>query len=332
MGPGPLRAFDFGHETYYGNHIQTIPLPLRNALDQRAAYDPNSLFIFVHHNNTRFDVKIKSLVRLLDKPINDTGKGWLDTDGMDAFFVLLHQQKYLLQRKVQVDAGRVSPTLSGDLMPDTIIIPTNHWVSLAKDFKEDFDPSLPLPLTRDITFARWLAKEMHCPRGETVLKVQRIFIPICNVNHWVLAVILPGCHKIAIYDSLETPTQTVVEQVARRKRAVGKILERWFRWQTKKDGDNGSVMQGPDEKTSLMYKAGSGPQQKNMKDCGVFVCTTALCLARGYAPTYTAQQIKAGYQRYYIAHILAYNGWVTDSAPWELPTVSSASSLDITGL
>ncbi|KAI4147447.1 MAG: hypothetical protein LQ340_005546 [Diploschistes diacapsis] len=100
--------------------------------------------------------------------------------------------------------------------------------------------------------------------GENLLSVDSVFIPVNEGNaHWTLLVVSPKLRVVEYFDSFHT-SGTV--QLANVQKWVAEELGAKY------------------NPTEWNFRPGVGPRQTNGKDCGVFVASTARCIAMGWDP------------------------------------------------
>ena len=109
--------------------------------------------------------------------------------------------------------------------------------------------------------SRW-ASEV---RGEKLLLLDTIFIPIHQGCHWTLVVVHPRSRIIIEFNSLGTTSA--------HAHLMKQFLDR-------------EVAKG-----TWKVQCGSSPKQRNGHDCGVFVLTSARCIALGLPIKYTQDDI-----------------------------------------
>ena len=117
--------------------------------------------------------------------------------------------------------------------------------------------------------------------GKDLLDVETIIIPINEGNaHWTLMVVSPAQRTVEYFDSFHTGGQQHYAKI-----------RSWLEAELKEDFDA----------NEWSFRPGLGPRQRNGKDCGVFVASTAKCVALGWDPefSYSASDMEA--QRYRIA-------------------------------
>ncbi|KAG4032922.1 hypothetical protein MFRU_006g03800 [Monilinia fructicola] len=99
--------------------------------------------------------------------------------------------------------------------------------------------------------------------GASLLQVDTVFVPICRGSHWTVGVVRPMARTIEYFDSLQGSSHTFI-----------KLMRGWLEFQL-----------GPDYKEDEWKTPNTGcTVQMNGFDCGVFVCTNALCVALGIHP------------------------------------------------
>lgn len=96
--------------------------------------------------------------------------------------------------------------------------------------------------------------------GVLLLEVDTVFVPICRGSHWTVGVVRPMARTIEYFDSLQGSSKTFI-----------KLMRGWLKFQL-----------GADYKEDEWKTPNTGcTRQMNGYDCGVFVCTNALCVALG---------------------------------------------------
>ena len=101
-------------------------------------------------------------------------------------------------------------------------------------------------------------------------------------NHWVLGTVRPLRQQIELWDSLGG----IQGQWSKNDtwRAYCNIFLRWLKFQC-------GIGSDLDTKT-WKYNPCSRPKQDNGYDCGVYVCTTAHCLALNIHPVFRTEDMK----------------------------------------
>lgn len=125
--------------------------------------------------------------------------------------------------------------------------------------------------------------------GEKMLKLEAIFIPVCQNFHWTLIVVSPMAKTIEYLDSLGGSPISFV-----------KNIRAWLQLELGKHyvADEWTV---PDTACA---------RQHNSFDCGVFTITNAKCIALGLDPTcYDARDMAV--QRRRIAAEIINKGSIT---------------------
>lgn len=136
-----------------------------------------------------------------------------------------------------------------------------------------------------------LMKRQKAP-GTEFLKVDSMLVPICNGNHWTIGVVRPIAKTIEYFDSMGNPAN---------RTAFGRLIRIWLEHQL---GASYKAEEWTVPETDCAY-------QSNGWDCGVFVCTNALCIAHGIHTT-CYQERDMIQQRKNIAAILLNRGFVND--------------------
>lgn len=96
--------------------------------------------------------------------------------------------------------------------------------------------------------------------GVSLLQVDTVFVPICRGSHWTVGVVRPMARTIEYFDSLQGSSTTFI-----------RLMRGWLKFQL-----------GGDYKEDEWKTPNTGCTiQMNGYDCGVFVCTNALCVALG---------------------------------------------------
>ncbi|KAI9650882.1 hypothetical protein NHQ30_000917 [Ciborinia camelliae] len=96
--------------------------------------------------------------------------------------------------------------------------------------------------------------------GVSLLQVDTVFVPICRGSHWTVGVVRPMARTIEYFDSLQGSSDKFI-----------KLMRGWLKFQL-----------GADYKEEEWKTPNTGCTiQMNGFDCGVFVCTNALCVALG---------------------------------------------------
>ncbi|KAK3386924.1 hypothetical protein B0H63DRAFT_508841 [Podospora didyma] len=148
----------------------------------------------------------------------------------------------------------------------------------------------------------WTRLQSHGPQGldrltrrakiykTNFLSMDTIMMPICEGNHWTLAMIRPSARTVAHMDSMRSGAGTT---------RVKSLLLGWVKHVLAEN----FVEQ---DWETVDYAA---PRQDNGYDCGVFTITNAICLALGLDPrhTYTARQCTL--QRRRLAAVLMNGGF-----------------------
>jgi hypothetical protein len=104
-----------------------------------------------------------------------------------------------------------------------------------------------------------LMKRKKAP-GVSLMEVDSVFVPICSGNHWTIGVVRPVAKTIEYFDSMGGRSQDFV-----------KLMREWLSFQL------GKLYK---EEEWTIPRTGCA-HQSNGWDCGVFVCTNALCVAMG---------------------------------------------------
>jgi sentrin-specific protease 1 len=131
--------------------------------------------------------------------------------------------------------------------------------------------------------------------GVSLMEVDSIFVPICQSSHWTIGVVRPIAKTIEYFDSMG---------------GGGKRFEKTMRvWLAHQLGNSYVAAEWTVPNTRCAI-------QNNGYDCGVFVCTNALCVARGLDTScYLERDMTL--QRRKIAAVLINRGFVGEFA-WEL--------------
>lgn len=139
-----------------------------------------------------------------------------------------------------------------------------------------------------------LMKKKGAP-GLTLLEVDSVFVPICNGSHWTLGVVRPIAKTIEYFDSMGgSPTKFISRMRDWLKHQLGAAYV-------------SSEWEAPKTLCAI---------QTNGYDCGVFVCTNALCVAVGLDTScYEESDMKL--QRRNIAAVLLNRGFQGDFA-WKV--------------
>lgn len=96
--------------------------------------------------------------------------------------------------------------------------------------------------------------------GASLLQVDTVFVPICRGSHWTVGVVRPIARTIEYFDSLQGSSHTFT-----------RLMRGWLKFQL-----------GAEYKEDEWKTPNTGcTRQMNGFDCGVFVCTNALCVALG---------------------------------------------------
>ncbi|KGQ01527.1 hypothetical protein PAAG_11764 [Paracoccidioides lutzii Pb01] len=106
--------------------------------------------------------------------------------------------------------------------------------------------------------------------GSELLRVEMIFVPIHDSEHWTLMVVRPVARTIEHFDSLGSPSLAHIATV-----------KKWLR------GELGELF--VEEEWRVLPSI--SPQQDNGSDCGVFLLTTAKLVALGMPLKYGARDI-----------------------------------------
>ncbi|KAG9243894.1 hypothetical protein BJ878DRAFT_508659 [Calycina marina] len=130
--------------------------------------------------------------------------------------------------------------------------------------------------------------------GQALLKVDTMYVPVCEDSHWMLGAVRPGARTIEFFDSFGS-----VSKAARFVAEMKEFLK---------------VHLGAAYVDEEWKVPGTGcARQRNGYDCGVFVCTNALCVAMGLDTTcYREEDLNQ--QRRNIAAVLMNNGFKGDFA------------------
>lgn len=128
--------------------------------------------------------------------------------------------------------------------------------------------------------------------GKLLLGVDSIFIPICSGAHWTLGVVRPVAKTIEYFDSMGGNPSAFISNA-----------QNWLKHQL---GEAYLPSEWTAPQTPCTY-------QTNSYDCGVFVCTNALCVALGL-DTCCYTQADMTYQRRNIAAVLLNRGFSGDFA------------------
>ncbi|CZS89652.1 related to Ubl-specific protease [Rhynchosporium agropyri] len=137
--------------------------------------------------------------------------------------------------------------------------------------------------------AERLMKRKKAP-GASLLEVDTVFIPICRGAHWTIALVRPIAKTIEYLDSMGGQGTDVIS-----------VLTKWVKHQL---GSKYDASEWKFPRTSCAY-------QSNGYDCGVFVCTNALCVAIGVHPDCYSQR-DLTQQRMNIAAVLLNRGFEGD--------------------
>jgi hypothetical protein len=103
-------------------------------------------------------------------------------------------------------------------------------------------------------------------RKENLLEMETILIPICQNNHWTLAVVFPARRVVSHIDSLG-------HNGAGRPAVTIKILD-WVK----------TTLQEKFVEEEWQMKNIKAPRQQNGYDCGVFTISNAICMALSISP------------------------------------------------
>ncbi|EEH47279.2 SUMO protease ULP1 [Paracoccidioides brasiliensis Pb18] len=106
--------------------------------------------------------------------------------------------------------------------------------------------------------------------GGELLRVETVFVPIHDSEHWTLMVVRPVARTIEHFDSLGSPSLAHIATV-----------KKWLR------GELGELF--VEEEWRVLPSI--SPQQDNGSDCGVFLLTTAKLVALGMPLKYGARDI-----------------------------------------
>jgi len=118
---------------------------------------------------------------------------------------------------------------------------------------------------------------------DNVLKVDTVLIPINhNGNHWVLGTVRPLRRQVELWDSLGGIQGHWSKNDTWR--TYYNIFLRWLKFQCGTDSDVNTK--------GWTFNPNSGPKQHNGYDCGVYVCTTAHCLALNIHPVFRAEAMQ----------------------------------------
>jgi len=130
--------------------------------------------------------------------------------------------------------------------------------------------------------------------GKSMMEVDAIFIPICSGVHWTLMVVRPTAKTIEYIDSMWGPGHRYIANI-----------RTWLEFQLGNDF--------VERDWKVINGANVCTRQNNGYDCGVFVCTNALCVALGLKTTsYTASDLTN--QRDNIAAVILNRGFHGDFA------------------
>lgn len=138
-----------------------------------------------------------------------------------------------------------------------------------------------------------LMKRKKAP-GEKLLEVDSVFVPICQGSHWTMGVVRPVAKTIEYFDSMGGRPQTFISQ-----------MRAWLQHQL---GGLYHAEEWTEPRTACA-------RQTNGYDCGVFVCTNALCVAVGI-DTSCYEERDMERQRRNIAAVLLNRGFTGDFA-WD---------------
>ena len=136
-----------------------------------------------------------------------------------------------------------------------------------------------------------LMKRRKVP-GKCFMQVDTMFVPICTGNHWTVGVVRPIAKTIEYFDSFGGSAQTFV-----------RLMRNWLKFQL---GDAYIEEEWKVPRTGCAV-------QSNGYDCGVFACTTSLCVAIGL-DTSCYSETDMTQQRRNIAAVLLNEGFVGDFA------------------
>ncbi|KZF19403.1 cysteine proteinase [Xylona heveae TC161] len=132
--------------------------------------------------------------------------------------------------------------------------------------------------------------------GKSLLKVEKVFIPVHEHSHWTLIVVSPKDRTIEYFDSMNGKPDRFIKNV--KKWLKEELGDKW-------DEDEWEV------------PAVVGPQQENGIDCGVFVSTTAKMIMLGIDPMSYSQRNIPAQRRRMVAELLN-GGFSGDFAPQPL--------------
>jgi sentrin-specific protease 1 len=138
-----------------------------------------------------------------------------------------------------------------------------------------------------------LMKRKKAP-GEKLMEVDSVFIPICQGSHWTMGVVRPVAKTVEYFDSMGGRPQIFISH-----------MRAWLQHQL---GGLYHAEEWTEPRTACA-------RQTNGYDCGVFVCTNALCVAVGI-DTSCYEERDMELQRRNIAAVLLNRGFTGDFA-WD---------------
>jgi sentrin-specific protease 1 len=138
-----------------------------------------------------------------------------------------------------------------------------------------------------------LMKRKKAP-GKSLMEVDSVFVPICRSSHWTVGIVRPVAMTIEYFDSFGGGSQKFVDH-----------MRKWLKFQ----------LEDTYVEEEWQVSSTKCAPQSNGYDCGVFVCTNSLCVARGL-DTLCYSQNDLTQQRRNIAAVLINRGFTGDFL-WE---------------
>jgi sentrin-specific protease 1 len=129
--------------------------------------------------------------------------------------------------------------------------------------------------------------------GTALLEVDSVFVPICKGSHWTVGVVRPIAKTIEYFDSMGGSPRPFVN-----------LMRNWLKFQL---GEAYVEDEWKEPRTACA-------RQNNGYDCGVFVCTNALCVGLGLH-TSCYEEHDMTLQRRNIAAVLINRGF-TEAFDW----------------
>lgn len=244
----------------------------------------------------RITLEGKELKKLLNIPDSNSDKsrqGWLNDEVINGFMGLLHNQ--------------MNPDTAPQRVPRFIFQSSFTWLTIRNAFGplrddngeivKNANGNLVLPKVQDMpgNTKRTLEKNLsnnNIQRGKDIFSVEAILFPMCRKGHWVLGVLRPRRLTLELYDSYAKVNAVTSEVIPWTNGSAMNWNDHfiisvvsWLRWVGNNEGPRIDLK-------SMKIQLDPGPQQSTLNDCGVYVCTTAQCLARNIEPEYDLQGVE----------------------------------------